>query len=38
MTTVGHGDIAPQTVTGQTLAAIVMILGYALIAVPTGIV
>ncbi len=38
MTTVGYGDIAPQTVFGQTLAAFVMILGYAIIAVPTGIV
>lgn len=38
MTTVGYGDIAPQTVLGQTLASIVMILGYAIIAVPTGIV
>ncbi|MDJ0869311.1 MAG: ion transporter [Myxococcota bacterium] len=38
MTTVGYGDIAPQTVPGQTIAAFVMILGYAIIAVPTGIV
>jgi voltage-gated potassium channel len=38
MTTVGYGDIAPRTVLGQTLAAFVMILGYAIIAVPTGIV
>jgi len=38
MTTVGYGDIAPQTSLGQTLAALVMILGYAVIAVPTGIV
>jgi len=38
MTTVGYGDIAPQTAVGQTLAAIVMILGFAIIAVPTGIV
>ena len=38
MTTVGYGDIAPQTVAGQTLAAAVMIMGYAIIAVPTGIV
>jgi voltage-gated potassium channel len=37
MTTVGYGDIAPQTFLGQTLAAIVMILGYGIIAVPTGI-
>jgi voltage-gated potassium channel len=38
MTTVGYGDIAPQTVLGQILAAVVMIIGYAIIAVPTGIV
>jgi voltage-gated potassium channel len=38
MTTVGYGDIAPQTVPGQAIAAFVMILGYAIIAVPTGIV
>ncbi len=38
LTTVGYGDIAPQTVAGQTLASIVMILGYSIIAVPTGIV
>ena len=38
LTTVGYGDISPQTVLGQTLASMVMILGYAIIAVPTGIV
>ena len=38
MTTVGYGDIAPQTALGQTLAAALMIAGYAIIAVPTGIV
>ncbi|MGB3851444.1 MAG: ion transporter [Tunicatimonas sp.] len=38
LTTVGYGDIAPQTVVGQTLATIVMIMGYGIIAVPTGIV
>lgn len=38
MTTVGYGDIAPSTVLGQTLASIIMILGYGIIAVPTGIV
>ena len=38
LTTVGYGDISPQTNFGQFLAAIVMILGYAVIAVPTGIV
>ena len=34
----GYGDLAPQTVAGKTLASVVMILGYAIIAVPTGIV
>lgn len=38
LTTVGYGDISPHTNLGQFLAAIVMILGYAVIAVPTGIV
>jgi len=38
MTTVGYGDISPQTPIGQFMAALVMILGYAIIAVPTGIV
>jgi voltage-gated potassium channel len=38
MTTVGYGDIAPQTVAGQILASAVMIIGYSIIAVPTGIV
>jgi voltage-gated potassium channel len=38
MTTVGYGDIAPQTVAGKALATLVMILGYSIIAVPTGIV
>jgi voltage-gated potassium channel len=38
LTTVGYGDIAPATGVGQALAAVVMILGYGLIAVPTGIV
>ncbi|MEO1586973.1 MAG: ion transporter [Bacteroidota bacterium] len=38
LTTVGYGDISPTTDFGQFLAAIVMILGYAIIAVPTGIV
>ena len=36
LTTVGYGDIAPQTVLGQFFASIIMILGYAIIAVPTG--
>lgn len=38
LTTVGYGDIAPNTVLGQTLASMLMIMGYGIIAVPTGIV
>ncbi|MCH8961110.1 MAG: ion transporter, partial [Bacteroidetes bacterium] len=38
LTTVGYGDISPQTGLGQALAAVVMIMGYGIIAVPTGIV
>ncbi len=38
LTTVGYGDIAPKSSAGQALAALVMILGYGIIAVPTGIV
>ncbi len=38
LTTVGYGDIAPTTPLGQFIAGFVMILGYAIIAVPTGIV
>ncbi len=38
LTTVGYGDIAPQTALGQTIATFIMILGYGIIAVPTGIV
>ncbi|NBC08415.1 MAG: ion transporter [Bacteroidetes bacterium] len=38
LTTVGYGDITPTTDLGQFLSAIVMIMGYAIIAVPTGIV
>jgi voltage-gated potassium channel len=38
LTTVGYGDIAPQSSVGQALASLVMILGYGIIAVPTGIV
>ena len=38
LTTVGYGDISPQTNFGQFIAAIIMIMGYSIIAVPTGIV
>lgn len=38
LTTVGFGDITPQTPLGQLIASAIMILGYAIIAIPTGIV
>jgi voltage-gated potassium channel len=38
VTTVGYGDIAPITATGKMLASVMMILGYAIIAVPTGLI
>lgn len=38
LTTVGYGDIAPVTTLGQFIASIIMIMGYGIIAVPTGIV
>ena len=38
LTTVGYGDIAPMTSLGRFIASIIMILGYGIIAVPTGIV
>jgi voltage-gated potassium channel len=38
MTTVGFGDISPKTALGQSISALVMILGFSIIAVPTGIV
>lgn len=38
LTTVGYGDIAPQTGLGQFLASIIMVLGYGILAVPTGLV
>jgi voltage-gated potassium channel len=37
ITTVGYGDITPQTILGQMVAALVMLTGYSIIAVPTGI-
>jgi voltage-gated potassium channel len=38
VTTVGYGDIAPKTVLGRMVASLLMIVGYGIIAVPTGIV
>ena len=38
LTTVGYGDISPQTPLGQAVASVIMIIGYGIIAVPTGIV
>ena len=38
LTTVGYGDLSPQTPLGKALASIIMIIGYGIIAVPTGIV
>ena len=38
ITTVGYGDISPQTAIGQALASIAMVIGYATIAIPTGII
>jgi voltage-gated potassium channel len=38
LTTVGYGDISPQTNVGQLLASVIMIIGYSILAVPTGIV
>jgi voltage-gated potassium channel len=38
LTTVGYGDIAPQTFLGQLIASVIMVLGYGVLAVPTGIV
>jgi len=37
LTTVGYGDITPHTVLGRVLASFIMIMGYGIIAVPTGI-
>jgi voltage-gated potassium channel len=38
LTTVGYGDISPQTSLGQAVAALIMILGYSIIVIPTGII
>ena len=38
LTTVGYGDITPATPLGKILASFIMILGYSIIAVPTGII
>ncbi len=38
ITTVGYGDISPKTEFGQLLASVLMLIGYAIIAVPSGIV
>lgn len=38
ITTVGYGDIAPVTATGKFIASVIMLIGYGIIAVPTGII
>lgn len=38
LTTVGFGDITPTTIAGQFIASMIMLLGYSIIAIPTGIV
>ena len=38
LTTVGYGDISPHTALGQFIASVIMILGYSILAIPTGIV
>jgi voltage-gated potassium channel len=38
ITTVGYGDISPQTVLGKFIASFIMIIGYSIIAIPTGII
>ena len=38
MTTVGYGDLAPQSALGKFLASLLMLIGYSIIAIPTGIV
>ena len=37
LTTVGYGDIAPRTTLGRLIASVIMVMGYGIIAVPTGI-
>ena len=37
LTTVGYGDITPHTILGQIVASLIMIMGYGIIAVPTGV-
>lgn len=38
LTTVGYGDIAPQTIGGRFISSLIMLIGYSIIAVPTGII
>ena len=38
ITTVGYGDMTPQTVLGQLISTVAMLLGYSIIAIPTGII
>jgi voltage-gated potassium channel len=38
ITTVGYGDISPVTSTGKLIASVIMLIGYGIIAVPTGII
>ncbi len=38
LSTVGYGDIVPQTTLGKMVSAVIMLMGYGIIAVPTGIV
>ncbi|MCG9678407.1 MULTISPECIES: ion transporter [Vibrio] len=38
ITTVGYGDLVPQTILGKAIASITMLMGYSIIAVPTGII
>jgi voltage-gated potassium channel len=38
LTTVGYGDVTPQTHIGKAIAMVIMVMGYGILAVPTGIV